>query len=111
MIRNYIGGFHRGIAVFIALLFVLSGLIVFEAEPQVYAETVNVETVDAAGEQVDVIGADSSSAKTVEEMESAGDVVIFEGSAKPSATVTIDKKRLIKREASEQIISRQPVEI
>ncbi len=98
MIRNYIGGFHRGIAVFIALLFVLSGLIVFEAEPQVYAETVNVETVDAAGEQVDVIGADSSSAKTVEEMESAGDVVIFEGSAKPSATVTIDKKRLIKRE-------------
>ncbi len=93
MIRDYMGGFVRVMAVFIMQLILFSGLTVFEMAPQTYALTGS-----AAGERVDVVGADSCAEKTVEQMESTGSVVIFEGSAKPSATVTIKASKRIRCE-------------
>lgn len=98
MIRDYMGVFCKVITVFVMPFLVWGGLIwggltVFEMTPHIYAVT-----GDVAGERVDVVGADSNAEETIEQMESAGSIVIFEGSAKPSATVTIKASKRIKCE-------------
>lgn len=93
MIKDCIKGLCRGMAVFIMLTLGLSGVMVCGATPEIYAGRGN-----DSGEKVKVVGVDGSAKKTVEEMEDSGEVVLFEGSAQPSTTVTIEKNKLIKCE-------------